>query len=99
MIFVLTNIGVFLAVILLLVVLLLVAKRFLSPEGEVDIEVNGKTHLNVKQGGNLMATLNENGIYLPSLSILIISFLFTSKVELLNAALSLIFSNAIFAME
>ena len=66
MIFVLTNIGVFLAVILLLVVLLLVAKRFLSPEGEVDIEVNGKTHLNVKQGGNLMATLNENGIYLPS---------------------------------
>lgn len=30
MIFVLTNIGVFLAVILLLVVLLLVAKRFLS---------------------------------------------------------------------
>ena len=64
--FILTSIGVFLATILLLVIILLVAKKYLSPSGNVSIVVNDSTTLSVPQGGNLMATLNENGIYLPS---------------------------------
>ncbi len=64
--FIFISVGVFLAAILLLVILLLVAKSYLSPNGNVNIEVNGTTCLSVPQGGNLMATLNDNGIYLPS---------------------------------
>ena len=64
--FILTSIGVFLSVILLLVIILLVAKRYLSPSGNVNITVNGDRTLSVGQGNNLMATLNENGIFLPS---------------------------------
>jgi len=64
--FILTSISVFLTVILLLVVILLVAKKYLSPSGNVTITVNGDKQLSVAQGSSLMATLNENGIYLPS---------------------------------
>ena len=60
------SIGVFLTVILLWVIILLVAKKYLSPSGNVNIVVNGDRTLSVAQGGNLMATLNENGIFLPS---------------------------------
>ena len=60
------SIGVFLLVILLLVVILLVAKKYLSPSGNVNITVNGDKVLSVAQGNNLMATLNQNGIFLPS---------------------------------
>ncbi|MCI7045057.1 MAG: NADH:ubiquinone reductase (Na(+)-transporting) subunit F, partial [Prevotella sp.] len=64
--FILTSVLVFLATILLLVVVLLVAKKYLSPSGEVTININGDRDIRVQQGGNLMATLNENGIFLPS---------------------------------
>ena len=64
--FILTSIAVFLLTILLLVVILLVAKRYLSPSGKVTITVNGERELSVEQGNNVMATLNENGIFLPS---------------------------------
>ena len=64
--FIAYSIGVFLAVIILLVIILLVAKKYLSPSGNVNITVNGDKVLNVPQGNNLMATLNENGIFLPS---------------------------------
>lgn len=64
--FVVLSISVFLAIILLLVVILLVAKKFLSPSGNVNIEINGDKTISVGQGSSLMATLNENGIYLPS---------------------------------
>ena len=64
--FILASIGVFLVIILLLVVVLLVAKRFLSPSGNVKIEINGDKTLDVPQGSSLMATLNDNGVYLPS---------------------------------
>ena len=60
--FIIASIGVFLVVILLLVVVLLVAKKYLSPSGVV----NGDKTLSVAQGSSLMATLNENGIYLSS---------------------------------
>lgn len=64
--FFISSVGVFLAVILLLVVILLLAKKFLSPSGKVTITINGDKQLNVDQGSSIMATLNENGIYLPS---------------------------------
>lgn len=64
--FIISSVGVFLTVILLLVVILLLAKKFLSPSGKVTITINGDKQLNVDQGSSIMATLNENGIYLPS---------------------------------
>ena len=64
--FILISIAAFLLIILLLVVMLLVAKKYLSPSGKVAITVNGDKELTVEQGNNVMATLNENGIFLPS---------------------------------
>ncbi len=64
--FIISSIVVFLVVIILLVVILLTAKKFLSPSGNVNIEINGEQTINVPQGASLMATLNENGIFLPS---------------------------------
>ena len=64
--FIAYSIGVFLLVIILLVIILLVAKKYLSPSGNVNIEINGDRTISVAQGNNLMATLNENGIFLPS---------------------------------
>lgn len=64
--FIISSVGVFLAVILLLVIILLLAKKFLSPSGKVTITINDDKQLNVDQGASIMATLNENGIYLPS---------------------------------
>ena len=64
--FILSSIGVFLVVIIALVIILLVAKKYLSPSGNVKITINGDTVLEVPQGNSVMSTLNENGIYLPS---------------------------------
>ena len=64
--FIIASIGVFLITILLLVILLLVAKRYLSPSGNVDIIINGDRKLTVGQGNSLMSTLTENGIFLSS---------------------------------
>ena len=64
--FIFASIGIFLIVIMLLVVILLICKKYLSPSGNVTITINGDKTLSVAQGESLMATLNENGIYLPS---------------------------------
>ena len=64
--FILASIGVFLITILLLVIILLVAKKYLSPSGNVNILINGEKTISVGQGSSLMTTLNENGIFLPS---------------------------------
>ena len=64
--FILSSVSVFLVVIILLVIILLVAKKYLSPSGNVKITINNDTVLDVPQGNSVMATLNENGIYLPS---------------------------------
>ena len=63
--FILASILVFLVVILLMVTMLLVAKKYLSPSGNVNIEINGEKTISVGQGASLMSTLNDNGIYLP----------------------------------
>ena len=64
--FIAYSIGVFLLVIILVVIVLLVAKKYLSPSGNVNIEINGDRTISVAQGASLMATLNENGVFLPS---------------------------------
>ena len=54
-------------VILILVAILLVIKIWLTPSGTVKIDINnGKKTLDVKPGGNLMGTLAEEKIFLPS---------------------------------
>ena len=63
---ILTSIGVFLAIILALVVILLVAKKYLSPSGNVNITINGKETISVGQGASLLSTLSQEGIFLPS---------------------------------
>ena len=63
---ILASIGVFLAIILVLVVILLVAKKYLSPSGNVTITINGKDKLSVEQGSSVLATLAANNIYLSS---------------------------------
>lgn len=64
--FILASIGVFLAIILLLVIVLLVAKKYLSPSGKVNITINDKDTITVDQGNSLLSTLAEHDIYLPS---------------------------------
>ena len=44
----------------------LVAKKYLSPSGNVNITINGKDTISVEQGGSLLSTLAANDIYLPS---------------------------------
>ncbi len=63
---ILTSIGVFLVTILVLVAILLVAKAYLSPSGNVDIVINSKETLSVPQGASLLSTLSQEGIFLPS---------------------------------
>jgi len=63
---ILSSIGVFLAVILLLVVILLVAKNYLAPSGKVKITINGEKEVEVESGSNLLTTLSSNKIFLPS---------------------------------
>ena len=61
------SIGVFLTVILLLVAILLVAKKQLSPKGEVTIDINdGERSLTVQPGSSLLSTMSSSGIFLPS---------------------------------
>ena len=63
---ILASIGVFLVIIIALVIILLVAKAYLSPSGNVNITINGKDTLSVGQGSSLLSTLSQEGIFLPS---------------------------------
>ena len=64
--FILYSIGVFLTIVLILVVILLVAKKYLSPSGQVTVTINGKEKLTVDQGASLLSTLAAQNVYLPS---------------------------------
>ena len=63
---IIASVGVFLGVILLLVIILLVAKSYLSPSGEVTITMNGETQLKTPIGGTLLGTLSANNVFLSS---------------------------------
>jgi Na+-transporting NADH:ubiquinone oxidoreductase subunit F len=62
---ILISIAVFLFVILLLVVMLLYARYKLTPQGDVQLQVNDK-EFTVSPGSTLLSTLSGNGIFLPS---------------------------------
>lgn len=62
----LTSVIVFLLITLSLVVVLLVAKKYLVPSGKVHITVNGDTTVEVETGSSLLSTLATQRIYLPS---------------------------------
>ena len=63
---IIASIAVFLVIILILVIILLIAKKYLSPSGNVTITINGKDKVSVPQGGSLLSTMSEQGIFLPS---------------------------------
>ncbi len=60
------SIGVFLLITLLLVSVLLYAKKKLTPEGLVKVTINDERILEVEPGTNILSTLSANQIFLPS---------------------------------
>ena len=64
---VLTSVLVFLGVIILLVAILLYAKKKLTPSGRVNIDINdGERKIETDPGNTLLTTLSNNKILLPS---------------------------------
>lgn len=63
---VISSIVVFLSVILILVMVLLFAKRKLTPQGDVKITINGEKELITSPGSTILSTLSAEKIYLPS---------------------------------
>ena len=63
---VLTAVSIFLAITILLVVILLVAKRFLVQSGDVTITINNETDIQVPAGGSLLSSLASKDVFLPS---------------------------------
>ena len=64
--FIISSIEVFWCIIILMVILLLIAKKYLTPSGNVTITINNEKKLSVPQGASLLSTLSEEGIYLSS---------------------------------
>ncbi len=60
------GVSCFLALQLLLVTIIVVAKRSLLPGGEITIQINKDKKLQAKPGGKLLTTLAEEGIILSS---------------------------------
>lgn len=64
---ILASVGVFLAVIILLVALLLYVKKKLTPAGTVTVSINdGNVEVETEPGNTLLSTLGNNKIFLPS---------------------------------
>lgn len=63
---VLLSIAVFLGIVILLVAVLLYARKKLMPQGDVKITINEDRELIVKPGSSLLSTLSEDKIFLPS---------------------------------
>lgn len=63
---VLTATVVFTAITLLLVVVLMIAKHYLVPEGNVEITINNEKTVNLPSGGSLLSSLAAEAIFLPS---------------------------------
>ena len=63
---VVTSAVVFLIIALALVIILLVAKHYLVPSGNINININGKKDLQAETGGTLLTTLSNCGVHLAS---------------------------------
>ncbi|SDS38679.1 Na+-transporting NADH:ubiquinone oxidoreductase subunit F [Halopseudomonas litoralis] len=59
-------IGMFTAIVLVLVAVILIARSKLVSSGDVSIEINGERTITVPAGGKLLGTLASNGIFLSS---------------------------------
>ncbi len=62
----LAGVGIFLAVTLLLVIILLVAKHYLVQTGKVKITINGQTELETQAGSSILTSLANENIFLSS---------------------------------
>ena len=62
---ILASIGVFLGIILVLVIILLVAKQYLTPSGKVKLTINGKTELEVESVFNKEEPCSTSNSVLP----------------------------------
>ena len=60
------GIGIFLAITLLLVIVLLVAKRYLVSTGKVTVTINDDKKVEVETGGPLLSALATQNVFLPS---------------------------------
>ncbi len=60
------GVAFFTAIVLTLVAVILVAKRFLVPSGAVSILINEQKRLSVPAGGKLLGALADNGIFVSS---------------------------------
>lgn len=63
---VISSIVVFLSVILILVMVLLFAKKKLTPQGDVKITINGEKEVITSPGSTILTTLSAEKIFLPS---------------------------------
>lgn len=60
------GVGFFLAVTLLLVAILLVAKKYLVKSGDVTVTINNSKTVTVKTGSSLLSTMAADNVFLPS---------------------------------
>ncbi len=60
------GVGMFTAIVLLLVLIILYARGHLVSTGDVQIEINGEKTISVPAGGKLLQTLSEANLFLPS---------------------------------
>ena len=60
------GVGIFLAITLLLVIILLLAKHYLVQTGNVKITVNGDSIIEAKSGGSLLSVMANENVFLPS---------------------------------
>lgn len=63
---ILTSVIVFLVAVIIPVAILVFAKKKLTPQGNVRININDERELEVKPGNSLLQTLSEEQIFLPS---------------------------------
>lgn len=63
---ILISIAFFLTMVLLLVGLLLFARKKLLPQGKVKININDEKEIEVNPGTTLLSTLSDNKVFLPS---------------------------------
>lgn len=63
---IMSGVGIFLIITLLLVAVLLLAKKYLVHTGKVTININGDTNVEADSGKSLLSTMADNDVFLPS---------------------------------
>ncbi|MCQ2316930.1 MAG: NADH:ubiquinone reductase (Na(+)-transporting) subunit F [Bacteroidales bacterium] len=63
---IITSVIVFLIAVLIPVTVLVIVRKRLTPQGKVNIDINGDKNLEVEPGNSLLATLANEQIFLPS---------------------------------